>query len=197
MVHGYEDHIALLGQVLAIVAILLYAIACSEATTMEPNHHRTLGVIGVWCPDVQEEAVLTEVAIVPVITPYTTIVGKVRIILRSAVAIVHRILDVCPRFWSLGWHETVLAAGISTIADTQIRIDSALDEATHLAILGLSHCDVVTDVDLLFVSLVHCCSVALCTTTSRHQHQGGTYAQHGCTFQDKRFLTHTCIRING
>ena len=71
-----EDDIAITAEVLAVVAILFDAIAIGEAATVDPEEDGTLLAIGqALGPDVELEAILAYVVVVPMVGESVVVVG--------------------------------------------------------------------------------------------------------------------------
>ena len=148
-----EHYIAVLRQVLAAVAVLLDGVAAGETATMQPYDDRALAGVQVRRPDVQAEAVLAEEVIVPGIHEESSRLRLAGVTdhLGRRLAVIVGIAYAFPRLRLLRRHETVLAAGRGSVGDALELVDVVEDVASDLAVLGLSHGDVVANEHLLAV----------------------------------------------
>ena len=155
VVHRAEDDVAVAGDVLAVVAVLLDAVAACEAAAVEPHEHRTaLAVVEGGRPYVQTQAVFAHQVVVPVVDEHRVGFGApVVVALRCRSAVGHCRAHALPRFGRSGRHEAVFAARVGAVGDAAEAEDVAQHEAAHLAVGGLGHGDVFADEELLCVGV--------------------------------------------
>ena len=146
MVHAHEHDVPRAGEVRAVVAVLLDAVAGGEAAAVHPHQDRALLAVRGRGPHVQVQAVFTHVVVVPVIREGAGVVlPLVGHVLGRVVAVEHRGPDSLPGCGLLRGHETVLAAGRSAVRDAEIGVHAIQDVPLDLAVLSLGDGVVVTD----------------------------------------------------
>ncbi len=153
MVDGDEDDIAITTEVLAMVAILFDAITIGEAAAVDPEEDGALLAIGQTLgPDVEFEAILTYVVVVPVVGEGVVVVGILAFgELRCRSGIKDGGQGVVPGCGSLGGKEATFAFGGLSVGDAEVGVGAVKDVALDVAILGLGYGDVVADVELLLI----------------------------------------------
>ena len=152
VVHRDEDHVAVTAEILPVVAVLLDGVAVGEAAAMNPEQHGTLLRVRAGSPDIQRQAVLPHVIIVPVVGEGGVAVGVLAVHpLRSDIAIEHGRADIVPGFHSLGRHEAVLPRCGGCVGYSQISVDSSEDIAADASCRGVDDGDRVSDEQLLSV----------------------------------------------
>ena len=100
MVNGTEDDVSEAGEVFAAVAILFDAVAIREPAAVDPEQHRPLfAVVDAGREDVDAQAILAYVVVVPVVAERGVLVLiPVLHVLRRSVAPPERRVDIAPRF---------------------------------------------------------------------------------------------------
>ena len=142
-----EHRVAEPREVLAVVAVVLDAVTVDEAAAVEPHEHRALlRVRERRGEDVQPQAVLAHVVVVPVVAER---VVRVRVpllhVLRRAVAPPQGREHLRPGLRLLRRHEAVGAGGVGAVRDAEEVVDAAEHVAAHLAVLRVGHGDRVAD----------------------------------------------------
>ena len=154
VVQGHEHDVAIAAEVLAVIAVLLDTVAGGEAATVDPEQDRTLAGIRSRRPDVQAEAVLADIVIIPVVGKDAVVIAVLAFHpLRRGVAIIDSRKDIVPRFRGLRTHKAILTRGRRTVRDAEEGVDVPHDIAADLAILGRNYGDILADVQLLRIRI--------------------------------------------
>ncbi len=138
MVHRNLHHVVVAGHLRALMRRQLVGRAEAEPSPMEIDHHRPQARQA-GRPDVQLQHVFAEIAVVPVIEErhlYGLVVVQR---LRAVAAVDQGRIFVSPGHRRLGRQPAVFAAGVLTVGNALERIDAAVEEAAHLAILRPGH----------------------------------------------------------
>ena len=174
MVYGNEDNITITTEILTMVAILLNAITIGEASSVDPKEDGTLLAIGqALSPDVELEAILTNIIVVPVVGESVVVVG---IFALGELWSRRRIKDggqcVIPCSWSLGGKEATFAFGGFSVGDTEVGVCAVKNVTLDIAVLGLCYGDVIADVELLLIGRVGRLSGLLSTRGQQTEGEG-------------------------
>ena len=156
VVDGAADHVAVAGEVLSAVAVLLDGVAAGIAAAVQPDEHGPLLAVQAGRPDVEAEAVFADEVVVPVVRETAVGFGPAVIgdHLRGGLAEHERRAHVVPALGRLGRHEAVLAGGAGTVGDAAELVDVVEDEAAHAAILRVGDGDVFADEQPLSVRVL-------------------------------------------
>ena len=143
-----NDDVAEAREVLAVVAVLLDAVAVDEAAAVQPHEHGPLlAVAERGREDVEPQAVLADVVVVPVVAERRVACWRSGSPCPAARVLPHHRAGSTsgPRLRLLRRHEAVGPRGVGPVGDAEEVVDPPQHVAADLAVLRLGEGDVVAD----------------------------------------------------
>ena len=140
MVDADHDHVAAVGQAFAVVGWQLLSGAGGVAAAVQPEHDRTLAVVEGGRPDVDAEAILAGLAVVPVEEPRFFVMGPAGARgLRRHLAVSERAADAGPGRGLLRRQEARRACGGGGVGNALEGENPVARRAADLARGGFDH----------------------------------------------------------